>query len=294
MGVRILATAVHSAPCEDSIDHVTTAAAACLERAGAARSEVDLLVFVGTTKLDYIGEPSTASLIQQRLRLNPSYEDLRAGRSTLSFDLCNTACGFLVACQTFDALARARGVRRALVVSSDLHPSRRPGADHPFAPTSAAAWIETDEHGGFQAFTFRTAPEQGPGLRVFTDIYGATPEHGTRSYYVFDADYVDKAQAVLLETVREHLAVRPEWPGSGRAARLVCVEPAAGFAAKIAHAVGLSPDAPVDVRTPLGPTHTTASIVGFHALNQTGAVMGPVLFAACGAGLTAMVGSYDG
>lgn len=293
MGVRIRATAVHDAPCADPIDHVTAAAEACVARAGADRAALELLLFVGTTKLDYIGEPSTASLIQERLGVNPGYADVRAGRATLSFDLCNTACGFLLACQTVDALARARGVRRALIVASDLHPSRRPPADHPFAPTSAAAWLEAGDGGGFEAFTFRTAPAQGPGLRMFTEVdrAGAAP---ARTRAVFDAGYADKVGALLLETIRAHQAARPGWPAPGRAARLICVEPAPGFAAAIAAAAGLAPGAPVDVGTPRGPTHTTAAIVGFDALSRTGAAPGPILFATCGAGLTAMVGSYDG
>lgn len=263
MGVRILATAVHDAPDDDPFAHVTAAAAACLARAGAAPADVELLLFVGTTRLDHVGEPSTASLLQARLGANPGYDDVRAGRATLSFDLSNTACGFLVACQTFDALARARGIRRALVVASDL-PSTRGDVDHPFAPISAAAWLgagDGDDR-GFRGFTFRTAPEHGPGLRVVTELRRAAGEDAIRTRYLFDADYAVRAEALLHGTVRAHRAAYPDGPVA-------------------AHTISTEPR---------GRLHTTASIAGFHALPAPG----PVLFAACGAGLTAMVASYDG
>jgi hypothetical protein len=304
MGVRIIATAVNTLPLSNpgepgnSLDHVITAANTCLKNACVNHAEVDLLLFVGTTKLDMVSEPSTASLIQQRLQLNLSYDNYFAGSSTLSFDIANTGCGFLIACQTFDAIVQARGPQSALVVASDLHPSGRPDANSPFAPTSAAALLVADDSsydnsGGFQAFTFRTAPEYGPGFQCTIDPYSMTTENITRAVYVFDTDYGDMAQRLLVTTISEHLDMKPSWPSDGLAPRLICSELPGKKVSDIVCAAGLPIGAPVDVGTPFGPLNTTTMIVGFHQLSQTTSSEGPILFAACGAGLTAMVGSYN-
>jgi hypothetical protein len=304
MGVKIIATAVHtvslSKPGEpgNSLDHVITAAKTCLENACVNHAEVDLLLFVGTTKLDMVSEPSTASLIQQRLQLNLSYDNYFAGSSTFSFDIANTGCGFLIACQTLDAIIQARGPQSALVVASDLHPSGRPDADSPFAPTSAAAFLIADDgscdgSGGFQAYTFRTAPEYGPGIRCTLSPYSTTTESMTRAVYVFDTDYGDQAQRLLVKTIGEHLDKKPSWPTDGLSPRLICSELPGKTVSDIVCATGLPVGAPVDVGTPFGPLNTTAMIAGFHHLSQTTSSAGPILFAACGAGLTAMVGSYN-
>jgi len=270
VSVRIVTTGLYAGNADRCLDHLVIAAERCLEKADIAREEVELLLFVGNTRPDFIQEPSVAALLQKRLGINPRFADHFGGRSTLSFDLSNGNCGFLVACQCFDALARVHGLRHALVVASDVHHAGGPA--EPFAPMSAAALLCAGSS-GFRSSTFQRSTCQGPGMLSVVDLRNPF----TACYrFEFEPWFADRAVELLSATLREHAGPLPE--------RWICAEPVAGIAARVAEALASVPR----IRISTEGLHTTAHIVGF-ARHEGG----PLLFAACGAGPTAMVATYE-
>ncbi len=267
-----MTTGLYAGEADRPLDPLVVAAERCLETAASAdiaREGVDLLLFVGGTRPDFTYEPSVAALLQKRLGINPRFADHFGGRSTLSFDLSNGNCGFLAACQCFDALAQVHGLRHALVVASDLH--HEGGPVKPFVPMSAAALLRAGSP-GFRSLTFRRANGQGPGMLSVVDF--RTPP--TACYrFELEPGFADRAVELLSATLREHPGPLPE--------RWICAEPVAGIAERVAESLALDP-----IRIPTEGLHTTAHIAGFASHEG-----GPLLFAACGAGPVAMVATYE-
>jgi len=89
-------------------DMAFEAAKIALERSGKATSEIDLVI-VATTSPDYIGFPSTASILQNRLGL----------RTVGAFDLSAACSGFGYALATGTQFVQNRTCRNVLVVGAD-------------------------------------------------------------------------------------------------------------------------------------------------------------------------------
>lgn len=273
MSVRIVATGLYAGDADRCLDHLVLAAERCLEKADIGREDVDLLLYVGSTRPDFIYEPSVAALLQKRLGINPRFADHFAGRSTLSFDLSNGNCGFLVACQCFDALARVHGLRHALVVASDVHHDG--GRAEPFVPMSAAALLRAGSS-GFRGSTLKRSSGQGPGMLSVVDLRNPP----TASYrFDFEPGFADRAVELLSATLREHPGPLPE--------RWICAEPVPGIGSIATRVAEDLPSVP-RIRISTEGLHTTAHIVGFASHEG-----GPLLFAACGAGPVAMVATYE-
>jgi 3-oxoacyl-[acyl-carrier-protein] synthase III len=122
------------------------AARGCLQRAGRAPSDVDLLVNAGIYHDRNMGEPALAALIQQDIGANP--EDPHAdAHGTFSFDVANGTCGVLTALQIVDGFLRSHTIERALIVASDADPGHGMSEHFPFSPVGAALlchWSEDD------------------------------------------------------------------------------------------------------------------------------------------------------
>ncbi|HEX8805139.1 MAG TPA: hypothetical protein VF743_13125, partial [Acidimicrobiales bacterium] len=141
------------------------AARTCLERAGLAPGDVELLVNVGLYHDRGLGEPALAALIQEDIGANP--EDPHEGaHGTFSFDLANGACGLLTGLRIVHGFLAAGTIRHALVVAGDADPGRRLTRGFPFAPAGAAVacgW--RDDPVGLTGFRFASPPgDEGEDL----------------------------------------------------------------------------------------------------------------------------------
>jgi 3-oxoacyl-[acyl-carrier-protein] synthase-3 len=99
----------YAADDECTSDLGAKAARACLDRAGAAPDEIDVIV-LATSSPDRI-QPATATRIQELL----------GARSAYAFDLGSVCSGAVFAMHVADALIRSGGARRVLVIASELY-----------------------------------------------------------------------------------------------------------------------------------------------------------------------------
>ncbi|RDH78196.1 3-oxoacyl-ACP synthase [Mycolicibacterium moriokaense] len=122
------------------------AAKACLDGAGRAPQDVDLLINAGIYRDRNLGEPALAAMIQQDIHANP--EDPHPGsHGTFSFDVVNGSCGVLTALKIADGFFRSGAIDCALVVASDADPGHGMSERFPFSPTGAAllcTWTDDD------------------------------------------------------------------------------------------------------------------------------------------------------
>ena len=116
------------------------------------------------------------------------------------------ANGFLCAVQVAESLFLTGAIKRALIVSSDMHPSQKPVADFPFAHLGAAALLEysNDKNKGFRKIMSKTADDENfYGVRGYLDWKRCGVEG--RNHIVIDVqdNYSDKLQDFTIESLRE-------------------------------------------------------------------------------------------
>ncbi|MEU8516520.1 hypothetical protein AB0C76_33785 [Kitasatospora sp. NPDC048722] len=298
-----------------SIGHAAAAGRACLERAGLAPADVDVLVNVGVYRDSNIVEPSVAALIQKRLGINLDYLHSPDRRAAFSFDLMNGACGVLNAVQAADALLATGGARRVMVVCADTHPSTdtsRAGTPaFPYASTGAALLLErTGDGRGFGRVHHRSLPG-GHGVNGYLPLPDVGADGRTSVVVDRDDDALDRMLDLAADSVRTVLRTEDgtedgtgdgtgDATDAGRArlaldrTLLVTSQPSPGFAARLAKRLGLAADAAVTVEGVHGDPHTSALVHGYLQALDTGRLAGHdrVLFLAVGAGLTSAASLY--
>ena len=150
---------------------------AALDRAGAAPTDIELLVNAGLYHDRNLGEPALAALIQDDIGANPEDPHV-GGHGTFSFDVANGSCGMLSGLQVADGFLRSGTIRRAVVVASDADPGHRLAPGFPYGRTGAALVCGWGPDGtGIQAFRFASAPTSlgdaaGDGLRATVGFAG--------------------------------------------------------------------------------------------------------------------------
>ena len=161
MGIIIKATSiVENSENQGSVELTVQAAKACIASAGITMEDIGILINLGIYKEDNIGEQAMAALIQKQLRLNADpVKQSPAEKTTFCFDLLNGSCGFLNAIQVLEALMKNDQLNYAIIVSSDVHPSRDQVQDFPYAPYGAAVIVAVETRLG-------DLPESAPCLAL--------------------------------------------------------------------------------------------------------------------------------
>jgi len=140
----------------------------CLADSRYAKSDVELLIYVGGQRDDLGAEPATAALIAGRLGLHeagPSQD----GRKVLAFDLCNGALGFLQACRVGAGLIQSGEFRTVMVAASEVeHNAGVPGAPRRGVAEVGSAVIldSSPDGGGFGASVFTSVAEHARAFSV--------------------------------------------------------------------------------------------------------------------------------
>jgi 3-oxoacyl-[acyl-carrier-protein] synthase III len=154
------------------------AAETCLARSVHDRSDIDLLLFAGVYRDEYICEPAIAALLAGALRLNDSPE-AAAKKKTFACDVFNGALGLLNACHLAVQMIQAGTARRALVAASEVENNARLRPDHlvGLKETGSALILdaEGDSGAGFGEFLFRYAGEHAGDLRSYLTLIDGKP-----------------------------------------------------------------------------------------------------------------------
>ena len=154
--------------------HVTTAAAeACLAQSPYDRRDIDLLIFAGMTRSDYISEPAIATLIGGEMKMN-HLVDVDDPQKTLAFDVYNGALGFFNACQVAGNMIATGEYENAMIVASELQVNRENFPEEPVDWAEVASAMILDrtsaEREGFGSFAFGYDTEHA-AARVTAGLY---------------------------------------------------------------------------------------------------------------------------
>lgn len=294
MGTTIVSTSIIDKGCYSSLEFACQAGLNCVDKAGMGINDVDILINIGVYHDDNIMEPAMAPLIQKKLGLNLDPIIKKTG-VTFCFDLYNGACGFINALQVADSFLKTKRAKNVLIVSGDTHPSQQKTDSFPFNPLGAAVLLTYDEdmQKGFSHFYLKTNTNGKQGL-----VGGATMielgESG-RCFMGFtkDNDFEDALGQFITAVTVEFIQTYGIDLNTIRF--LISSQQKQGFAQFIHKAIGMNGTSRyMDLYKTFGDVHTSSLPLGFHLLNEEGAIKqnDTILFAAAGSGLTAACALY--
>jgi 3-oxoacyl-[acyl-carrier-protein] synthase III len=166
--------AVESGPHEtDTLGWVAAAAEDCFARSSYHRNEVDLLLFAGVYRSEFLAEPAVAAMAAGDLKINDDLATLD-GPQTFAFDIINGGVGFLNACHMAVQLIRARRHKVVMLTASEVEnsPLDRPAGRLGVEETGSALILDEapDGQSGFGAFSFTNYPEHAHRYSTFSGM----------------------------------------------------------------------------------------------------------------------------
>lgn len=133
------------------------------------RNAIDLLIYSGVYRTDFVVEPAIAAMIAGQLGINDSFDSLDRPR-TLAFDVVNSGVGFLNACFLAGQLIQCRKSRAAMVLASEVeNASLFRGVRRGVTETASAMILDQSPDGmGFGRFLFRSFTDHIDALSCST------------------------------------------------------------------------------------------------------------------------------
>lgn len=290
MGIIIEATGASvDGSITSSIAHAVVAARNCIQLAGIQPGDIDLLINVGVYRDSNIVEPAMGALIQRELGISLDFVSGTEFKPALSFDLMNGACGLMNAVQAASASLLLGEATRALIVSSDVHPSNLRAQAFPYASVGAAMLLCGSARPGFQRVQTKSLPREPVGTEGYIALGQGTPDGRERMTIRRDPDYTDRLLEFAEESARAY--ARAEDIELDKAF-LIASQPTPTFSADLARRLGMKAYAACQDLD--GDPHTSALTLAYHKAASSGALEGQqqLLFVAAGAGLSSACAGY--
>jgi 3-oxoacyl-[acyl-carrier-protein] synthase III len=114
----------------------------CFATSSYGKDDIDLLIYAGVHRDDFIGEPAIAALIAGRSKMNETGGFPVPGKKTFAFDVYNGAMGFLNACYLGAGMIGAGRAKSVMIVAAEMEPNAaRPEWDQMGVATAGSAVI---------------------------------------------------------------------------------------------------------------------------------------------------------
>ena len=143
-----------------TVELLVRAAENCLRASSRSVDDIDLLIYSGVYRTDFIGEPAIGTLLAGELGFKRSSV---TNKHVFAFDIMNGALGFLNACFSAVAMLQTQRYRRAMIVAAEIENNAGlPSADlRGIHESASAVLLSTSEDGkqGFGGFLFRDSLE---------------------------------------------------------------------------------------------------------------------------------------
>ncbi len=269
------------------LEHATLAAKNCIQQAGIELDEIDLLINVGVFRDNNMCEPSVAALIQHSLGINLNPITFPVKQTTFSFDLMNGACGMMNALQVSQAILVSKGLKSALLVSGDSHPSQKSTEDFPIVHSGSALLVEKEVYKGFSKFMITTSP-QFSGQSGFLDL----DLHGTDSRFSLQLEQngtIESMTNFTIDTIQQYLDTEHI---NTQDVQMIISHPSSQFGKEISSAVGIKLASCNEALSSWGDTHTANVAIGAHLELSKGTLKTDLLFVTVGTGYTVGCGLY--
>ncbi|MBN1365339.1 MAG: hypothetical protein JW976_11085 [Syntrophaceae bacterium] len=280
---------------DGSVGSAVIAAEKCIKKAGIDKQDIDLLINTGIYKEENIAEPAMAALIQKKLGLSLDPGVYKKDKSTLSFDLFNGACSFLYAAQVADAFIRNHERKLVMIVSSEVHPSKKVSPDFPYTHIGSAVLLEKSkkEGRGFRSFMFETSPTGSKSYMGYIDIKAYGPKGRELVNVDIAPDYYEKLEKHTLGAIKEHVLSGDINPSEIDI--IITSQSIPGFGEKISKVLGSKGIKSISTYKEFGNAFSSDLVIGYCMANKDGILKNgdKVLFVGAGSGLTAALAVYE-
>jgi 3-oxoacyl-[acyl-carrier-protein] synthase-3 len=297
MGTIIKASSVYSNGVTSSIDLAVKAGEDCIGKSGIEAGDIDLLIYSGVYRDDNLMEPAIAPIIQKRLGLNNDPTETGGmKRRTFSFDINNGVCGFLTAARVADASLKSGASKNALIISSDVHPSKKHNPDFPFTCMGSAALLTTSakEDRGFRNFIFKTSGNGYAGFTGYAEVSKFEGKGRGMLTFSMEKDFHDRLHEFAVKTVKDFImAYHIDLSGIDL---LLTSQQYKGLGMRISSSIGLNAKSrAIDLHDTHGDPHTSSLTLGFDYASEAGFIgeKSRILFIAAGAGLSSACALYE-
>ncbi len=140
----------------------THATKQCLRNGGISARDIGMLLYAGVYNENHQGEPSIASLIQNRIQKDKLRQMLfsREPENIFSFDVHNGGGGILDAIHIADGLIASGDLKYGLIIAGDTKPETGPSYNYNYSSSAGAVLLTNGpEKKGFRRFFSKTYPE---------------------------------------------------------------------------------------------------------------------------------------
>ncbi len=191
---------------KEAIELANQAARNCLAASSYSNKDIDLLLYSGVYRDEFLSEPAIAAMIAGDLQINDTIQTPR-DKKTFALDVFNSSLGLLNACQTAIAMMQAGRGSNALVVTAEIENNREtlPAAMLGLQETASALLLAESPGGktGFGNFVMKYFTRYIKAYDVHT-----APLHGKMTLRrEKDPRWEEYLQQCIQETVQELLRV---------------------------------------------------------------------------------------
>jgi len=211
---------------------------ACLAREGVDRNLIELLLFAGVYRSDFVIEPAIAAFLAGELRINDTSRD--AERRTLAFDVNDGANGFLSACHITARALNHGTIATGLVVVAEGDVPYESDAPRVSPGASAALLTISPDETGFSAFG---SYEFSALSHLAESRIRLKPEGGAVLDRRVAPEYARERERALMLALEQYLAAQPGLADS--LDLLVCPELNSAGASALTDRLRLPPQAQV-------------------------------------------------
>jgi len=170
---------------KEALELAQAAARNCFAGSSYSRSDIDLLIYTGVYRDEFLSEPALAAMIAGELRVNDTIES-QLDRKTFAFDLFNGAIGFLNGCQVAAGMIQAQKMKRVMVVAAEIENNAKtfPTELRGVQETGSAVILDESADGktGFGNFIFKYFPDYIDAFAAYTQLRGG------KAYMHFEKD----------------------------------------------------------------------------------------------------------
>jgi len=163
---------------KNSMELAAEAARCCLARSRYAPDDIDLLIFAGVYRSEFLSEPAIGAILAGELGMNADVEPL-AEHKTLAFDLANSSLGFLNACDVARQMILGKACRNVMVVASEIENNATiwPAQLRGVKETASAVILEEGQPGstGFGPALFKYYPQHLSAFASEARLAGGKP-----------------------------------------------------------------------------------------------------------------------
>lgn len=157
-----------------TLDLIQNASETCLAHSSYQKDEIDLMLFAGVYRDEFLCEPAVAALAEGRMGINDDI-NTQQEKKTFALDLLNSGIGALSACYTAGSLMLAGKGSTALIMASEVENNRNlsPSALMGVEETGSALLLDLSPDGktGFGQFVFKDFPEYGMALQTRSETW---------------------------------------------------------------------------------------------------------------------------